>query len=187
MIPPKISLKLRNVWEKHFTKSLHFPDLNAVKHHETDITLSRTKLTARWTSRHYLIAQSQQQKYLNNVGNLLRVHNKDTRTMSVTSFWCLFCQLWTDFTHCSGVSINSWNCINSFKVKNGNTRTMCDLFQPYHKHTETTWNDHRNDVVRFFFISLEQISRTVLLLTVDCCWLWTNQPESKIYALNKLP
>ena len=42
---------------------------------------------------------------------------------------------------------------------------MCDLFQPYHKHTETTWNDHRNDVVRFFFISLEQISRTVLLLT----------------------
>ena len=37
----------------------------------------------------------------------LRVNNKDTwATLTpVTSFWYLYCQFWTDFTHCSGVSI----------------------------------------------------------------------------------
>ena len=35
----------------------------------------------------------------------LKWTNKDTRTTSMTSFWCLYCWLWTDFTHYSGVSI----------------------------------------------------------------------------------
>ena len=30
--------------------------------------------------------------------NQFKVHNKDIRTMSVTSFWCLYCYLWTYFT-----------------------------------------------------------------------------------------
>ena len=34
-----------------------------------------------------------------------KVHNKDTRTTSVSSVWCLYCKLWTYFTICSKVSI----------------------------------------------------------------------------------
>ena len=36
---------------------------------------------------------------------LIKVDKKDTRTTLMASLWCLFCWLWTDFTHCSGVSI----------------------------------------------------------------------------------
>ena len=33
------------------------------------------------------------------------VPNKDTRFMSMLSFRCLYCELWPDFAHCSGLSI----------------------------------------------------------------------------------
>ena len=33
----------------------------------------------------------------------LKVNNKDTRTMSLTSFWCYYCQLHTHFLSCPGV------------------------------------------------------------------------------------
>ena len=42
------------------------------------------------TSRHLLV-QSQQWKHQNNMWNLFKVNNKDTKTTSVTSFWCLYC------------------------------------------------------------------------------------------------
>ena len=35
---------------------------------------------------------------------MFKVYNKDTRTTSVTSFWCLYCKLWTYSTPCSSVS-----------------------------------------------------------------------------------
>ena len=35
----------------------------------------------------------------------VQINNKDTRTTSITSFWCLYCKLWTYFTPCSCVSI----------------------------------------------------------------------------------
>ena len=35
--------------------------------------------------------QSQYQKHQNVVQNLFKVSNKDTRTTSLTSFWCLYC------------------------------------------------------------------------------------------------
>ena len=41
-----------------------------------------------------------------------RVNNKNTRTTSMTSFWCLDCYLKTDFTHCSGVSIDDFEQVN---------------------------------------------------------------------------
>ena len=38
-------------------------------------------------------------EFQNNVWNLLKVNNRDIRTTSVKSFWCLYCKLWTDFTY----------------------------------------------------------------------------------------
>ena len=37
--------------------------------------------------------------------NLLKVNNKDNRKTSMTSFWGLYCELWADFKHFSGVFI----------------------------------------------------------------------------------
>ena len=34
-----------------------------------------------------------------------KANNKDIRTKSMTSFWFLYCQLWTYFTPCSSVSV----------------------------------------------------------------------------------
>ena len=36
---------------------------------------------------------------------MFKVNNKDTKTKSLTSFWFLYCYLWTYFAHCSSVSI----------------------------------------------------------------------------------
>ena len=35
---------------------------------------------------------------------LLKINKGSTSKTSLTSFCCLYCQLWIDFTHCSGVS-----------------------------------------------------------------------------------
>ena len=42
----------------------------------------------------YLRVQSQQQKYLKHVWNLFNANNKDTKTMSLTSFWFLLPLNW---------------------------------------------------------------------------------------------
>ena len=34
------------------------------------------------------------------VWNMFKVNNKDTKTTSTTSFWCLYCWLWSDLIHC---------------------------------------------------------------------------------------
>ena len=39
----------------------------------------------------YLLVQNQQWKYQKNVWNLFKVNSKDTRTMSLASFWCIYC------------------------------------------------------------------------------------------------
>ena len=39
----------------------------------------------------YLLVQSQQWKHQNNMRNLFKVNRKDTRTTSLTLFWCLYC------------------------------------------------------------------------------------------------
>ena len=39
----------------------------------------------------YLLVRSQQCKNYNNMWNLFKVSNKDTRTTSLTSLWCLYC------------------------------------------------------------------------------------------------
>ena len=42
-----------------------------------------------------------------------KVNNRDTRTMSMASLWCLFFWLWTYFTPCSSVSIVKFEQVNA--------------------------------------------------------------------------
>ena len=52
--------------------------------------------------------------------NLFIVNNKEIRTTSLL-FWCLYhCQLRTDFTNCSGVSIVDFEQVNANWAKNNN-------------------------------------------------------------------
>ena len=41
--------------------------------------------------------------------NMFKFNNKDTGTTPLTSFWCLYCKLWTYFTLCPSVSIVSFD------------------------------------------------------------------------------
>ena len=61
----------------------------------------------------YIIVQSQQRKYENNVWNLSKIDNENTRLTSVTSFWCFYCQLWTYFTYCPDVYIVNFEQANT--------------------------------------------------------------------------
>ena len=54
----------------------------------------------------HLLVQSQRWEHQENVWNLFKVNNKDTRTTSMTSFWCLYDWFCTDFINCSGVSLD---------------------------------------------------------------------------------
>ena len=43
---------------------------------------------------------------------MFKVNNKDVRRTPVTSFWCLYCELRTYFTHFSSVSIVNFEQVN---------------------------------------------------------------------------
>ena len=60
----------------------------------------------------HLFAQTKRWKPQNNVWNVLKVSNKGIRTTSLTSFWCFCSELWTDFAHCSDVSIVDFKQVN---------------------------------------------------------------------------
>ena len=55
---------------------------------------------------------------LEQVVNMFKVNNKDTRTTPLPSFWCLYCWLWTYFTPCS-VSIFNFEQVNADWVSSG--------------------------------------------------------------------
>ena len=44
---------------------------------------------------------------------MFKVKNKDTRTTSMVSFWCLYCSLWTYFTPRSSVSTVNFEQVNA--------------------------------------------------------------------------
>lgn len=48
-----------------------------------------------------------------NIQNLLKVGNKETTVTSLTPFCNLYCQIWSDFTHCCFVSIV---CLEQAKI-----------------------------------------------------------------------
>ena len=58
--------------------------------------------------------------------NLLTVNSKDTKTMLLTSFWCLYCQVSTNFTKCLYVSL-----VNSEQI---NASWECCQFCDYNTH-----------------------------------------------------
>ena len=58
-------------------------------------------------------AQSQVWRCQNNVWNLFKANNKDTRTSSTTLFWCLYWQFWTGFTCSSGVSMTDFEQVHT--------------------------------------------------------------------------
>ena len=54
----------------------------------------------------HLLVESQQWKHKKYLWNMFKVDNKETRTTSLMSFWCLYFYLFGGFTtHCFGVSI----------------------------------------------------------------------------------
>ena len=65
------------------------------------------------TSKHLLV-QSQQWKHLNNMWNLLKFNIKDSKTVTLASFWCLYCSLWADFTYFTGVSIDNFELVAKY-------------------------------------------------------------------------
>ena len=44
---------------------------------------------------------------------MFKVNNKDIRKTPLAPFWCLYCELWTDFTRCSSVSIVNYEQVNA--------------------------------------------------------------------------
>ena len=60
--------------------------------------------------------------------NLFRVSNEDIVKTPLTSFWRLYYELWTDFTHCSGVSIADVeqlnNSIASWDIWQGKVKSL---------------------------------------------------------------
>ena len=73
--------------------------------------LVKSLFKVKYHNRHVLV-QNQQWRH-QNMWNLFKVGNNDTRTWSLTSFWCLNRQFWTYFTHCSGVSIIDFDQVNA--------------------------------------------------------------------------
>ena len=86
-------------------------------------------------SRH-LLAQSQQPKHQNNVRNLFKVSNIDSRTTPMTSFWNLYCWFWADFTHCSGVPNVYFKQVNTgYEVPFWKARSKLVMLQSAWWHT----------------------------------------------------
>ena len=44
---------------------------------------------------------------------MFKVNNKDTRTKSLASFWCLYCLGWTYFTPCFSVPFVNFKQVNA--------------------------------------------------------------------------
>ena len=75
----------------------------------------------------YLLVQSQQCKHQNNVWNLFKVYNKDTRTTSLALFIdvILMSLLLTlnDFIHCYGSSIDDFEQANTVGATQGSLKS----------------------------------------------------------------
>ena len=60
------------------------------------------------------VLENIQWKHQSNAWDIFKVNNKETRTVSLTLFGCLFVNIeYTGFTHCSGVSIVNFEQVNT--------------------------------------------------------------------------
>ena len=73
---------------------------------ETLLSLNFTEMDwfQRFPSKH-LSVQSKWLKHLKKTWNMFKVNKKDSRARLLMSLWCLYCYLWTHFTHLSNTSI----------------------------------------------------------------------------------
>ena len=53
---------------------------------------------------------------LEELGNMFKVNRKDTRTTSLTSFGCLYCQIWKYFIHFSSAYIVDFEQVNVWRT-----------------------------------------------------------------------
>ena len=95
---------------------------------------------------------------------MFKVNNKETRTTSLTSFCCLYCKPWTDFTsNCSGVFIVNFKQINTGWVVGlspWGTWRYCYLWLPFfscHSRAERI----RNSETQFFVYLTETFGARV--------------------------
>ena len=116
-------------------------------------------------SRHLLI-QSQQRKHQNNVWNLFNVNNKDIRTTSLTSFWCLYWYLEEISHNCSGVFIVDTEQVMSARIRKWGyigRRIFCavkqirKICQPCSKLTIKSPGQISETTLQFLFPNHEQV------------------------------
>ena len=106
--PERCELMFSGGLEKHYGAAwVNWRKMDIFKLNNSSIKLSFYAFPKR-----HLLVQSQQWNHQKNNWNLFKIKNTDTRTMSMTSFWCLYCQLWTDFTHCSDIFIFNFEQVN---------------------------------------------------------------------------
>ena len=124
------------------------------------------------------------------VQKMFKVHNKDTRTRPMTSFWCLFCWLWTYFTPCSSISIvehvigdSGWvNCTSCHYTQAAFTcsKLTIETLEQGMKYVQRTWNCRLgkafrpNFLVRKFSVNgqLVQIVRRFTRKSAETVSLW---------------
>ena len=78
-----------------------------------------------WLSRWYLLVNVTPKQSV----KFVLSSNKDTRKKSLMSFWCLYCELWTNFSVCSGIFIVEFELVNTGWEFEWNTKvTFCKKF-----------------------------------------------------------
>ena len=107
-----------------------------IKNVNNNFSLFYSLIFSLWPS-YYLLVPSQQWKQQNNVWNLFKFNNKDFRMTLLTSFWCLYCYLWTDFTpNYSDISIVDFD-------KQMLTGEQDSVLKPFVPSPDVKWNKSR--------------------------------------------
>ena len=121
---------------------------------------------------------------------MFKVNNENTRTMSLTLFWCFYCYFWTYFTPISSISIAEFEQVTvnpagnyKFKVNNRSTGTVCEICS---KSTIKSPGRRHN------FGHISQLVLVFLLLTLrrqmlaGNCAVFTLNYKTRSTVLNKI-
>ena len=109
-------------FRKHFAMNFKFFPMNDMGCHDIIAMLCVTMINIKmWQFELSFPASSDLFKvnYRNSrkkLRNMFKVNDKDTRTMSMTSFWCFYCWIRTYFTPSSGAYCWLWTIISWLKL-----------------------------------------------------------------------
>ena len=127
-------------------------------------------------------------KYMQNVSNrnirkrcinMFKINNKDTRTMPITSFWCLLLILyWTYFTHYSTVSFVDFEQVNicwrrNISAKISNITFGYKRLRVYHCLNTTNQNDrfwYNMEYTDRMMLHNGKIDMSLFPKTIVCCF-----------------